>query len=204
MINRFPFIFLFYFLTLQYCIGLAIYQHESATGIHMFPILSPPPSSPSAYLSLLIFLLAILIPSCAFSSPAFLMMYSAYKLNKQSDSILPWCTPFRIRNQSVVPCPVLDLHTDFSYYSLDTQITPDVEDLLKGSLHVLLTFIHLSLSMFLHAGTVFPSLFWIFTAPELESVGIVTSVFLFLLNAFSLQYYLWYVRVKRQVTEPYL
>ena len=37
--------FLFYFLTLQYCIGFAIYQHESATGIHMFLILNPPPSS---------------------------------------------------------------------------------------------------------------------------------------------------------------
>ena len=36
---------LFCFLTLQYCIGFAIYQHESATGIHLFPILSPPPSS---------------------------------------------------------------------------------------------------------------------------------------------------------------
>ena len=34
----------FFFLTLQYCIGFAIYQHESATGIHMFPILNPPPS----------------------------------------------------------------------------------------------------------------------------------------------------------------
>ena len=37
----------------------------------------------SAYLKLLIFLLVILIPACASSSPVFLMMYSAYKLNKQ-------------------------------------------------------------------------------------------------------------------------
>src|SRR5574341_539959 len=37
----------------------------------------------SAYLRLLIFLPAILIPTCVSSSPAFLMMYSAYKLNKQ-------------------------------------------------------------------------------------------------------------------------
>ena len=39
------FFFNFYFLTLQYCIGFAIYQHKSATGIQVFPILNPPPSS---------------------------------------------------------------------------------------------------------------------------------------------------------------
>ena len=43
----------------------------------------------SAYLRLLIFLPEILIPACASSSPAFLMMYSAYKLNKQGDNIQP-------------------------------------------------------------------------------------------------------------------
>ena len=48
----------------------------------------------SAYLRLLIFLLAILILACASSSPAFLTMYSAYKLNKQGDNIQPWRTPF--------------------------------------------------------------------------------------------------------------
>ena len=43
----------------------------------------------SAYLRLLIFLPAILIPVYASSSPAFLMMYSACKLNKQGDNIQP-------------------------------------------------------------------------------------------------------------------
>ena len=61
----------------------------------------------SAYLRLLIFLLAILIPAYASSSPVFLMMYSTYKLNKQGDNLKPWRTPYPIWNQSVVPCPVL-------------------------------------------------------------------------------------------------
>ena len=61
----------------------------------------------SAYLRLLIFLPAILIPAYASSSPVFLMMYSEYKLNKQGDNIQHWSTPFPIWNQSVVLCPVL-------------------------------------------------------------------------------------------------
>ena len=61
----------------------------------------------SEYLGLLIFLPEILIPACASFSLVFRMMYSAYKLNKQGDNIQPWCTPFLIWNQSVVPCPVL-------------------------------------------------------------------------------------------------
>ena len=60
--------------------------------------------------------------SCASSSPAFLMMYSAYKLNKQCDSIQPWHTPFPIWNQSVVPCPVLTVASWPAYRFLKRQV----------------------------------------------------------------------------------
>ena len=75
----------------------------------------------SAYLKLLIFLPAILIPPCASSSPVFSTMYSAYKLNKQGDNIQPWCTPFPIRNQSV-PCPVLTVASWPAYRFLRRQV----------------------------------------------------------------------------------
>ena len=76
----------------------------------------------SAYLRLLIFLPAILIPACASSSPTFLMMYSAYKLNKQGDNIQPWCTPFPNWNQSVGPCPVLTVASWPGYRFLKRQV----------------------------------------------------------------------------------
>ena len=76
----------------------------------------------SAYLKLLIFLPAILISACASSSPEFLIMYSAYKLNKQSDNIQPWGTPFPIWKQSLVPCPVLIAASWSTYKFLKRQV----------------------------------------------------------------------------------
>ena len=75
-----------------------------------------------AYLRLLIFLPANLILACASSGPAFLMMYSAYKLNKQGDNIQPWRTPFPIGNQSVVPCPVQIVASWPAYRFLKRQV----------------------------------------------------------------------------------
>ena len=76
----------------------------------------------SAYLRLLIFLPAILIAIYASSSPAFCMMYSAYKLNKQGVNMQPWHTPFPIWNQSAVPCPVLTVASWPAYKFLKRQI----------------------------------------------------------------------------------
>ena len=64
----------------------------------------------------------ILIPVCVSSSWTFLMMYSAYKLNKQGDNIQPWRTPFPIWNQSAVPCSVLTVASWPAYRFLRRQM----------------------------------------------------------------------------------
>ena len=76
----------------------------------------------SAYLRLLIFFSAILIPAYASSSLAFLMMYATYKLNKQGNNIQPWHNPFLIWNQSVVSCPVLTVVSWPAYRFLRRQV----------------------------------------------------------------------------------
>ena len=48
-------------------------------------------------------------------------MYSVYKLNK-ADNIQPWCTPFPIWNQFVVPCPVLTVASWPAYRFLKRQV----------------------------------------------------------------------------------
>ena len=76
----------------------------------------------SAYLRLLIFLLAILILVYDSSSLTFHMTNATYKLNKQSYNIQPWYTPFPILNQSIVPFPVLTVASWSAYRLLRTQV----------------------------------------------------------------------------------
>ena len=59
---------------------------QSSSRGSLVPLLSAIKLVSSAYLRLLIFLLAILIPAHASSSLGFRMMYSACKLNKQGDN----------------------------------------------------------------------------------------------------------------------
>ena len=79
------------------------------------------------YLRLLIFLLAILIPTYTSSNLAFHMMYSSYKLirhNKlnKGDNIQPWHTAFPIWNQSIAPCPILTVASWPAYRFLRRQV----------------------------------------------------------------------------------
>ena len=76
----------------------------------------------STYLRLLIFLPEILIPACVLSNLAFHMIYSAYKLNKQSDNIQPWHTPFPTLTQSIIACPVLTVASWPAYRLLKRQV----------------------------------------------------------------------------------
>ena len=73
-------IFIFWMLSLKPTFSLSsftfIKRLFSSSSLYAIRVMS------CAYLRLLIFLSAILIPACASSSPAFLIMYSAYKLNK--------------------------------------------------------------------------------------------------------------------------
>ena len=70
----------------------------------------------------LTFLPAVMILACESSSPAFCIMFSAYKLNKQGNNIQPWCTLFPILNQSIVPCPVLTVASCPAYSFLRRQV----------------------------------------------------------------------------------
>ena len=76
-------IFVFWMLSFRPAFSLSSFTYIkrlfSSSSLSAMRVLS------SAYLRLLIFLPKILIPDCASSSLSFLMMYSAFKSNKQGD-----------------------------------------------------------------------------------------------------------------------
>ena len=113
-------IFLFWMFSIQPTFSLSVFifikSLFSSSSLYAIRVVS------SAYLRLLICLLAILIPTCASSNLAFHVMYSAYKLNKQGENILPWHTSLSILNQSIVPCPVLTIDSWPTYRLLRRQV----------------------------------------------------------------------------------
>ena len=98
MLNFKPVFFFFFFLLFSFTLIKRLFSSYSLSAIRVVS---------SAYLRLLIFLPAISIPVYTSSCPAFLMMYSAYVLNKQGDSIQPCHTAFPILNQALASCSVV-------------------------------------------------------------------------------------------------
>ena len=97
----------FFFLVFSLKAALSLSSFTLIKRLFSSSLLSAITVVPSAYLRLLMFLPSILIPACNSSSPVFLMMCSAYRLHKQSDSRQPCRTPFLTLNKSVVPYRVL-------------------------------------------------------------------------------------------------
>ena len=87
----------------SFTFNMRIYSSFSHSTIE---VISP------AYLRLLIFPLAILIPLCDSYSSAFCM---TYKLNNQGNNIQPLYTCFPIVNQFIVLCPVLTVLSWLTY-----------------------------------------------------------------------------------------
>ena len=91
------------FLIFSFKLALSVSSFTLIKRLFSSSLLSAIRMVSSTYLRLFTLLLPILIPACNSSSLAFLMMCSAYKLNKQDDNRQD-CHTFSILNQSVVPC----------------------------------------------------------------------------------------------------
>ena len=59
------------------------------------------------------------------SSPVFLTMYSACKLNKQGDNIQPWHTPFPICNQPFLVCSICSMSSSNCCFLTCVQISQE-------------------------------------------------------------------------------
>ena len=113
---------IFFFLIFSFESAFLLFSYTLIKRFFNSSLLSAIRVVSSAYLRLLMFLPAILIPACSSNSPAFLMMYSAYRLNKQGDRRQPCRTPFSILNQSVVSYRVLTVASWPAYRFLRRQV----------------------------------------------------------------------------------
>ena len=111
-----------YFLMLSFKPAFSLSSFTFIKRLFSFSSLSIIRVVASAYLRLLTLLPEILISTCASFSPAFCMMSSTYKLNKQNDNTQPRYTPFLIWSQSVVPCPVLTVASWSAYRFFRRQV----------------------------------------------------------------------------------
>ena len=92
-------------ITLQYCIGFAIHQHESATGVHVLPILNPPSQLPPRTISL-----------GHPSAPAPSILYHASKLDWQFILYMIFYMFQCHSPKSSHPCPLLQSPKDCSIH----------------------------------------------------------------------------------------
>ena len=109
------------FLILSYKLAFSLSSFTLIKRLFSSSLLSATRVVSSAYLRLLIFFPAILIPACNSSSLAFPLMCSAFNSNKQGDRKQPGCTPFSILNQSVDPYKVLTVASWPAYRLLRRQ-----------------------------------------------------------------------------------
>ena len=112
----------FFFLILGFKLALSLSSFTIIKRLFSSSPLSTIRVMLSAYLSLLMFLPLILIPACNSFSPAFLMMCSVYRFNKQGDRRQLCRIPFSILNQSVVPSRVLTATSWRAYRFLRKQV----------------------------------------------------------------------------------
>ena len=113
---------IFFFWMLSFKPAFSVSSFIFIKRLFSFSSLSAIKAVSSPYLWELTFLMAILISACESSNPVFHIMYSAYKLNKESDSIQLWCTPFPIWKQCAVPCQVLTVASYPVYRLLRRQV----------------------------------------------------------------------------------
>ena len=116
-------ILVFFLLIFSFKPALSLFSFTFIKRLCSFSLLSAIRVVSSTYLRLLMFLPPVLIPACNSSSPAFLMMCSAYRLTKQDDSRQPCHSPFSILNQLVVPYRVLTIASWLPYRFVRRQVS---------------------------------------------------------------------------------